>query len=527
MRKIFIISSIVVSALILVWAYFWINALFSFVIVAPLIYMGIVDMTQNRQAIRKNFPLLGRLRYVFEDMRPKIQQYFVESDTDGTPLNRNERSVIYQRAKKQIDTIPFGTQLNVYAEGYEWMTHSVNALDHNKLDHNPRVRVGNKDCKQPYDASILNVSAMSFGSLSPNAIEALNSGAKAGGFAHNTGEGGISPYHLKHGGDLIWQIGTGYFGARDTNGNFSPEAFTKNATRPQVKMIEIKLSQGAKPGHGGILPAKKNTPEIAAIRGVQAGTTVFSPPFHSAFNTPIALIQFVKQLRELSGGKPIGFKLCIGRKSEFLAICKAMVQLNTYPDFITIDGGEGGTGAAPPEFSNFVGMPLLDALAFADDALRGFGIREHIKLDCSGKILTGFHIVRAMALGADFCNSARAMMLALGCIQALECNKNTCPTGVATQDPYFMKGLDINDKGARVTNYHHNTVASFVELLSCSGLDHPEKINRSHVYRRVFMNMVKTYEEIYPPLPDGCLLEGGDAPIEFESYMNKASAEAF
>ena len=527
MRKIFIISSIVVSALILVWAYFWIDALFSFVIVAPLIYMGVVDMTQNRQAIRKNFPLLGRLRYVFEDMRPKIQQYFVESDTDGTPLNRNERSVIYQRAKKQIDTIPFGTQLNVYAEGYEWMTHSVNALDHNKLDHNPRVRVGNKDCKQPYDASILNVSAMSFGSLSPNAIEALNSGAKAGGFAHNTGEGGISPYHLKHGGDLIWQIGTGYFGARDTNGNFSPEAFTKNATRPQVKMIEIKLSQGAKPGHGGILPAKKNTPEIAAIRGVQAGTTVFSPPFHSAFNTPIGLIQFVKQLRDLSGGKPVGFKLCIGRKSEFLAICKAMVQLNTYPDFITIDGGEGGTGAAPPEFSNFVGMPLLDALAFADDALRGFGIREHIKLDCSGKILTGFHIVRAMALGADFCNSARAMMLALGCIQALECNKNTCPTGVATQDPYFMKGLDINDKGARVTNYHHNTVASFVVLLSCSGLDHPEKINRSHVYRRVFMNMVKTYEEIYPPLPDGCLLEGGDAPIEFESYMNKASAEAF
>lgn len=527
MRKIFIISSIAISALVLVWAYFWKEALFAFLLIIPLIYMGVADMMQNRQAIRKNFPLLGRLRYVFEDMRPKIQQYFVESDTDGTPLNRNERSVIYQRAKKQIDTIPFGTQLNVYAEGYEWMTHSVNALDHNKLDHNPRVRVGNKDCKQPYDASVLNVSAMSFGSLSPNAIEALNSGAKAGGFAHNTGEGGISPYHLKHGGDLIWQIGTGYFGARDTNGNFSPEAFTKNALRPQVKMIEVKLSQGAKPGHGGILPAKKNTPEIAAIRGVQAGTTVFSPPYHSAFNTPIGLIQFVKQLRELSGGKPIGFKLCIGRKSEFLAICKAMVQLNTYPDFITIDGGEGGTGAAPPEFSNFVGMPLLDALAFADDALRGFGIREHIKLDCSGKILTGFHIVRAMALGADFCNSARAMMLALGCIQALECNKNTCPTGVATQDPYFMKGLDVTDKAARVTNYHHNTVGSFVELLSCSGLDNPEKINRSHVYRRVFMNMVKTYEEIYPPLPDGCLLDGGDAPIEFESYLNKASAEAF
>ncbi len=527
MRKIFVISCIVVSALILVWAYFWIEALFAFVIVGPLMYMGFVDMAQNRQAIRKNFPLLGRLRYVFEGMRPKIQQYFVESDTDGTPLNRNERSVIYQRAKKQVDTIPFGTQLNVYAEGYEWMTHSINPQDHNKLDHNPRVRVGNKDCTQPYDASILNVSAMSFGSLSPNAIESLNSGAKMGGFAHNTGEGGISPYHLKHGGDLIWQVGTGYFGARDVNGNFSPEAFQKNALRPEVKMIEIKLSQGAKPGHGGILPAKKNTPEIAAIRGVQAGTTVFSPPYHSAFNSPLGLIQFVKQLRDLSGGKPIGFKLCVGKKSEFLAICKAMVQLNIYPDFITVDGGEGGTGAAPPEFSNSVGMPLLDAIAFVDDALRGFGIREHIKIDCSGKILTGFNIVRAMALGADFCNSARAMMLALGCIQALECNKNTCPTGVATQDPYFMKGLVVEDKKERVANYHKNTVGSFVELLSCAGLDHPEKINRSHVYRRVFMNMVKTYEEIYPPLPEGCLLEGGDAPIEFESYLNRATAEAF
>ena len=527
MRKIFVVSSVMIIALILVWAWFWIDALFALILVVPFIYMGFVDMAQERQAIRRNFPLLGRLRYVFEDMRPKIQQYFVESDTDGAPINRNERSVIYQRAKKQIDTIPFGTQLNVYAEGYEWMTHSINPLDHNKLDHNPRVRVGNKDCKQPYDASVLNISAMSFGSLSANAIEALNAGAKIGGFAHNTGEGGLSPYHLKHGGDIIWQIGTGYFGARDENGVFSPDAFKKNATRPEVKMIEIKLSQGAKPGHGGILPAKKNTPEIAAIRLVKPGTTVFSPPYHSAFNTPIGLIQFVKQLRELSGGKPIGFKLCIGRKSEFLGICKAMVQLNTYPDFITIDGGEGGTGAAPPEFTNFVGMPLLDAIAFADDALRGFGIREHIKIDASGKILTGFNIIRAMALGADFCNSARAMMMALGCIQALECNKNTCPTGVATQDPYFTKGLVIDDKKQRVANFHKNTVGSFVELLSCAGLDHPEKINRTHVYRRVFMNMVKTYAEIYPPIPDGCLLDNSDAPIEYESYLNQATADAF
>jgi glutamate synthase domain-containing protein 2 len=527
MRKIFIVLSLAITALLIYWSTYWIDVLFLFIIVGPLILMGIIDIVQSKQAIRRNFPVLGRLRYVFEDMRPKIQQYFVESDTDGAPINRNERSVVYQRAKKQIDTIPFGTQLNVYAEGYEWMTHSITPLNHEKLDHNPRVRIGNKDCKQPYDASVLNVSAMSFGSLSGNAVEALNAGAKMGAFAHNTGEGGISPHHLKYGGDLIWQIGTGYFGARDQAGNFSPEAFQKNATRPEVKMIEIKLSQGAKPGHGGILPAKKNTPEIAAIRGVEPGTTVFSPPYHSAFSTPVGLIQFVQQLRELSGGKPVGFKLCIGRKSEFLGICKAMVKLNTYPDFITIDGGEGGTGAAPPEFSNFVGMPLLDAIAFADDALRGFGIREHIKIDCSGKILTGFHIVRAMALGADLCNAARAMMLSLGCIQALECNRNTCPTGVATQDPYFAKGLDVDDKKQRVANFHKNTVGSFVELLSCAGLDHPDKIDRTHVYRRVFMNMVKTYAEIYPPIPVGCLLDQADSPIEYDTYLSKADAEHF
>jgi glutamate synthase domain-containing protein 2 len=527
MRKIFIISSIVIVALIGVWAYYWIYALYAFVIVGPVIYMGIADMVQTRQSIKRNFPLLGRLRYVFEDMRPKIQQYFVESDTDGAPINRNERSVIYQRAKKQIDTIPFGTQLNVYAEGYEWMTHSINALDHHKLEPHPRVRFGGSKCKQPYDASILNVSAMSFGSLSGNAVEALNAGAKIGGFAHNTGEGGISPHHLQYGGDLIWQIGTGYFGARDQDGNFSDDAFQKNATRPEVKMIELKLSQGAKPGHGGILPAKKNTPEIAAIRGVQPGTTVFSPPFHSAFDSPIGLIKFIERLREGSGGKPVGFKLCIGRKSEFLAICKAMVQLNSYPDFITIDGGEGGTGAAPPEFTNFVGMPLLDALAFADDALRGFGIRDQMKLIASGKVLTGFHIIRAMALGADTTNCARAMMMALGCIQALECNKNSCPTGVATQDPELVKGLVVEDKKVRVANFHKHTIESFVELMACAGINHHEKINRTHVYRRVFMNMVKTYAEIYPPIPDGCLLDSADAPIEFEYYLNNANAEAF
>lgn len=526
-RSLFYFISVISVVLILVWAYFWTDVLFLFLIVGPLIVIGIQDVMQDKQSIRKNFPVLGRLRYVFEDLRPKIQQYFVESDTDGAPINRNERSVIYQRAKKQTDTVPFGTQMNVYAEGYEWITHSILPKDFHKMDHNPRVHVGGKDCKQPYSMSVLNVSAMSFGSLSKNAVLALNGGAKMGGFAHNTGEGGLSPYHLEPGGDIVWQIGTGYFGARTKDGNFSDDAFQANATKPNVKMIEIKLSQGAKPGHGGILPGKKNTPEIAAIRLVEPGTTVFSPPFHSAFGTPTELILFVKRLRELSGDKPVGFKLCVGRKAEFLSICKAMVQLNTYPDFITVDGGEGGTGAAPPEFTNSVGMPLLDALAFVDDALRGFGIRNEMKLIASGHILSGFHMVRAMALGADACNSARAMMMALGCIQALECNKNTCPTGVATQDPYFMKGLVVEDKTSRVANYHKNTVESFVELIGAGGIDHPDQINRTHVYRRVFMNMVKTYEEIYPPIPDGCLLDGGDTPFDYEQYMKRASAESF
>lgn len=527
-RQLFYATAVVLVLAVAALGYFvHLDWLLLYILVVPVVYMGIADITQGRQSIRINFPVLGRLRYVFEDLRPKIQQYFVENDTDGSPINRNDRSVIYQRAKKQVDTTPFGTQLDVYAEGYEWITHSIAPKDFHKMDHHPRIRFGGKDCLQPYDCSVLNISAMSFGSLSKNAVLALNGGAKMGGFAHNTGEGGLSPYHLQPGGDILWQIGTGYFGARDKAGNFNDEAFRANAMKPNVKMIEIKLSQGAKPGHGGILPGKKNTPEIAAIRLVEPGTTVFSPPFHSAFSTPIELIRFVERLRKLSDGKPVGFKLCIGRKSEFLSICKAMVKLNSYPDFITVDGGEGGTGAAPPEFSNFVGMPLLDALAFVDNALRGFGIRNQMRIIAAGKILTGFHMLRAMALGADTCNSARAMMMALGCIQALECNKNTCPTGVATQDPYFMKGLVVEDKTTRVYNFHKHTVESFVELMGASGIDSPEKINRTHVYRRIFMNLVKNYEEIFPTLQDGCLLDGSDSPIEYDEYLKHSSAEAF
>ena len=526
MRRLFVIVSVCVSAAILFWWYFWSNALLLFVIIGPLIIMGIVDMIQTKRSIRRNFPLLGRLRYFLEDLRPKIQQYFVESDTDGAPINRNDRSVIYQRAKKQLDTMPFGTQLDVYSEGYEWMSHSVAPIDISLVDQHPRVMFGNKDCMQPYNASILNVSGMSFGSLSANAILALNGGARIGEFSHNTGEGGISPYHSKFEGDLVWQVGTGYFGACKGAGIFSPEVFRKNAQRRIVKMIELKVSQGAKPGHGGILPAMKNTPEIAAIRHVTAGTAVYSPPFHSAFRTPLEMIRFLHNLRELSDGKPVGFKLCVGRKSEFISICKAMVQLDCYPDFITVDGGEGGTGAAPPEFSDFVGMPLMDGLAFVANMLRGFGIREHIRIVASGKILTGFQLLRAIALGADVCCSARAMMMALGCIQALECNRNTCPTGVATQDKQLMRGLDVDDKKVRVANYHKHTVESFVELMSASGIDHPSKLNRHMINRRVFMNQVRTFEEIYPSIPMGAMLNG-DIPEAYRNSYNSASAEAF
>src|SRR5688572_30725315 len=526
MRKLFIVSSLIVIALILVWAYFWVYALFAIALVAPLIYMGVVDMIQPRQAIRRNFPLVGRLRYVFEDMRPKIQQYFVESDTDGAPINRNERSVIYQRAKKQIDTVPFGTQLNVYAEGYEWMTHSIAPIDFHKMDHNPRIRFGGRDCKQPYNMSVLNVSAMSFGSLSKNAIMALNGGAKIGGFAHNTGEGGLSPYHLKMGGDVIWQIGTGYFGCRHADGTFNPEAFRERAVLPNVKMIEIKLSQGAKPGHGGILPAAKVTEEIAKIRLVEKGKDVLSPSYHRAFGTPLEMLGFIQKLRDLSGGKPVGFKLCIGQKSQFIAICKAMIKTNIMPDFITVDGGEGGTGAAPIEFSNSVGMPLREGLAFVYDALHGFGIKKHIRIIASGKVHTGFDLVKNIALGADMCNGARAMLLAVGCIQALECNTNNCPTGVATQNPKLYKGLDVNDKKVRVANYHEETVKAMVELLSAAGLKHPRELHRSHIYRRISPNQIMTYAEMYPYLLKGSLLEP-PYPTGWELDVMHANPESF
>jgi glutamate synthase domain-containing protein 2 len=528
MRNEFLVFSFLSLGFTLLGAYFfWPPLIWLLLALLPFIGLGFYDMVQTQHTVMRNFPVFGRGRYVLEELRPKLYQYFIESDTNGRPINRIYRSVVYQRAKKVRDTTPFGTQLDVYEEGYEWLNHSIAAKGAHALDQSPKVKVGNAACQQPYAASLLNVSAMSFGSLSKNAIMALNGGAEIGGFAHNTGEGGISSYHEKHNGDLIYQFGTGYFGCRTPEGEFSPEAFAARVASDQVKMIEMKLSQGAKPGHGGILPAAKNTPEIAKIRGVEVGTSVLSPPSHKAFSTPQGLMEFVEQLRELSGGKPVGFKLCIGSRSEFMAICKAMIEMEVYPDFIAIDGGEGGTGAAPPEFSNSVGMPFLDGLATAYDILQGFGIKKHIKLFASGKIFTGFHMFRAFALGADACYSARAMMLALGCIQALECNKNNCPTGVATQRPELVQGLVVSDKKVRVANFHQETIKNFVELLGAAGLEHSDQIARHHIYRRVSMQRVMRYSELYPELTEGCLLTAANVPDAWQADWQLSRPDQF
>ncbi|MCC2616040.1 FMN-binding glutamate synthase family protein [Aestuariibacter halophilus] len=498
--------------------FLWIMALLSVV--------ALYDILQTRHALWRNFPIIGRGRWVMEFFRPFLRQYFFESETSGVPINRMFRSVIYQRAKGEMDSLPYGTRLDTRALGYEWIGHSLSAIHYDRSAKAPRVIIGGPDCQQPYAASIFNISAMSFGALSANAIRALNLGAKQGNFYHNTGEGSVSPYHLEHGGDLVWQIGTGYFGCRDNEGRFDPDAFATTAKLPSVKMIEIKLSQGAKPGHGGILPADKNTAEIARIRLVEPGTRVDSPPAHSSFHTPLQMVKFIAQLRELSGGKPIGFKLCIGRKSEFVGICKAIHETGILPDFITVDGGEGGTGAAPLEYSNSVGMPLSDALVFVTDTLTGFGLRKHIKVIASGKTFTGFHLVKHFALGADVCNSARGMMVALGCVQSLVCNTNECPTGIATQDQSLAKGLVVSNKAQRVCRYHGETVHATMDIISSAGLRNPSQLNRSHVFRRVTETEVKRLDEIYPSVAEGCLLRD-DYPDCFSQAMSESSAHYF
>lgn len=526
MRKAFIYFAIFLVAFTILLglynSYFW----WLFLFTGPIVLLGIYDLVQPRKSIVRNYPLFGRLRYLMEDLRPKIFQYFIESDINGAPFNRLNRSLVYQRAKNVNDTMPFGTQYNVYANNYEWLGHSIVAIDYHKIEKNPRVLIGSSQCAKPYNASILNISAMSFGSLSSHAVLALNSGAKLGNFAHNTGEGGLSDYHKAPGGDIIWQLGTGYFGCRNSDGTFNEEIFAQKAQLEQVKMIEIKLSQGAKPGHGGILPAKKVTEEIAKIRLVETGKDVISPSCHSAFSTPIELVQFIQKLRTLSGGKPIGFKLCVGQKREFYAICKAIVQTGIYPDFITVDGGEGGTGAAPQEFSNSVGMPLRDGLAFVYDTLCGFNIKQEIKIIASGKIISGFDIVKNIALGADLCNSARGMMFALGCIQALECNKNTCPTGVATQDKSLEKGLVVEEKKYRVKNFHHLTIDNAIELLGAAGLQHFSQLNRAHIHRRISTIKTVTYEDIYPYIQAGSYLQD-ELPQAIRNELSKSTATSF
>lgn len=521
-RQIFAVLAILVPASILGLGLIWSPVNWLFVIVLPLLVLGTIDFFQRDHTIRRLYPVVGRFRYVLESIRKEIQQYFVETETSGMPVSREFRSLIYQRAKGDRDTRPFGTVFDVNRDGYEWVNHSLSPKE--VTNHNPRIRFGGPECTQPYEASPLNISAMSYGSLGKNAIMALNKGARAGGFAHNTGEGGLSPYHLKYGGDIIWQIGTGYFGCRDENGGFDQDLFEEKATLPVVKMIEIKLSQGAKPGHGGILPAAKLTEEIARIRHVPMGKDVISPAAHSAFSTPEGLLEFVRKLRRITGGKPIGFKLCIGKKDEFLGICKAMLKTGITPDFITVDGGEGGTGAAPTEMTNSVGTPLRDALIFVNRALIGIGLRDQIRIIAAGKIFSAFHLLRAIALGADTVNSARGMMFSLGCIQSRSCNTDRCPTGITTQNPSRNKALDVERKSVRVANFHREMIENLVELVAVCGLDSLDELDPRHINHRVKGTIIKNYDELYPVINSCCLLSDTNVPDNWKKDWAMASA---
>ncbi|MCH7904312.1 MAG: FMN-binding glutamate synthase family protein [Armatimonadetes bacterium] len=524
MRVVFLVTSLVSLGLILALAFNYPWVWWFMLLVGPYVLIGIHDMVQRDHSLLRNYPVIGHGRYVMELVRPEIQQYFVESNLDGRPFSRNERSIVYQRAKGVIDTMPFGTQFDTYVHGYEWMNHSLDPAT--PLPEEPRVMVGEGRCSKPYACSRFNISALSYGSLSLRAIQALNKGAAEGGFCHNTGEGGISPHHLSHGGDLIWQVGTGYFGCRSADGGFDAEKFKENASRESVKMIEIKLSQGAKPAHGGLLPAKKVTQEIADIRGVPKGERVVSPSTHSEFSNPLEMLEFIEHLRELSGGKPVGIKICIGQPEEFVAVVKAMRETGKVPDFITIDGSEGGTGAAPFEFSNSIGMPLRDAIAFANNVLMGAGVRDQLKIFASGKIITGFHMFRVMALGADVCLCARGMMFALGCIQARRCNHNDCPVGVATTDPKLDKAINVGDKGQRVANYHAKTVHSFLEILAAAGLTAPEQIRPEHIFRRVDETRCLRYSELYEWIARGALA-AGSGPQTWQAMWDYAKTDRF
>ena len=499
-----------------------------------LVGVGVYDLWQPKRSILRNYPIIGHMRFMLEFIRPEIRQYFIEGDNDAMPFSRSQRSLVYQRAKGDADKRPFGTQLDVHANGYEWINHSVAPTT--VASHDFRVWVGghpdapNPGCSQPYALSIFNISAMSFGALSANAILALNSGARQGGFAHDTGEGSISQHHRVHGGDLIWEVASGYFGCRNDDGSFNADKFTSNAREPQVKMIELKLSQGAKPGHGGMLPGAKVTIEIANARGVPVGVDCISPASHSAFSTPLEMMQFIARLRELSGGKPTGFKLCIGHPWEWFAMVKAMLQTGITPDFIVVDGGEGGTGAAPLEFTDHVGVPLQEGLRLVHNTLIGAGLRERIKIGCAGKVISAFDIARLMALGADWCNSARGFMFALGCLQAQTCHTGHCPTGVTTQDPVRQKALVVSDKSQRVYNFHQQTLHALKEMVQAAGLQHPADITANHIVRRGSDHKVQLLAQaLLTQMPKGALLQddlGALSPV-YALYWPSASAQSF
>jgi glutamate synthase domain-containing protein 2 len=494
---------------------------------ASLAALGIHDLKQTRHAILRNYPIIGHFRFMLESIRPEIRQYFIESDTERVPFSREQRAIVYQRAKGELDKRPFGTKLDAYGEGFEWIHHSM--LPSQIEGHDFRVVIG-AGREQPYSASIFNISAMSFGSLSANAILALNRGAKMGGFAHDTGEGSISRYHREPGGDLVWEIGSGYFGARKPDGSFSDDRFAENASDPQVKMVELKLSQGAKPGHGGVLPAPKVTLEIAQARGVEPWVTVESPAKHSVFSTPVELLEFIERMRRLSHGKPAGFKLAIGHPWEFFAVAKAMLETSIVPDFIVIDGKEGGTGAAPAEFMDRAGMPMLDGLLLVHNTLVACGLRDKIRLGAAGRIITAFDLARTMALGADWCNAARGFMFALGCIQSLSCHTDRCPTGVATQDPLRQRALVVPDKAQRVAQFHRNTLEALRELLQSAGLVHPSQLRPHHIMRRVGHDDIRPLSEIYKFLPEGILLSRAGSARSggaYEAWWDRARPDSF
>ena len=508
-------------------------------ICAALVGVGVHDLRQSRHAILRNYPVIGHLRFLFEFIRPEIRQYFIESDSEAAPFSRAQRSLVYQRAKGQPDNQPFGTHLDVGKQGYEWINHSMSPTQ--LATHDFRIWIGGRPdtsgaspaaperpCTQPYQASVFNISALSFGSLSANAILALNKGAQMGGFAHDTGEGSISTHHRANGGDLIWEIGSGYFGCRNDDGTFNAERFAANARDPQVKLIEIKMSQGAKPGHGGILPGPKVTAEIAAARGVPVGQDCISPSSHSAFTTPVEMMHFIAQLRQLSGGKPVGFKLCIGHPWEWFAIVKAMLATNITPDFIVVDGAEGGTGAAPVEFSDHVGAPLQEGLQLVHNTLIGVNLRSRVSIGAAGKVVSAFDLVRLMALGADWCNAGRGFMMALGCIQAQSCHTGKCPTGVTTQDPQRQQALVVPDKAERVRNFHRSTLHALQELVQAAGLQHPSEFSAHHIVRRVSDTEVQLLSNLITRMAPGALLGDLDKQHKvFKDYWPLADETSF